>query len=95
MVNPGSLFEQTMQCPSPQRYIPSFMEIHVGPLVPEIFERSLAHLSSKAHSIPIEPASVCRPSVHHFQRSSSLKPLGHSKPNFMWSFLGKGEPKFV
>ena len=27
---------------------------------------------------------------HHFQRSSSLKPLGQSKPNFIWSLLGKG-----
>ena len=33
--------------------------------------------------------------VHHFQRSSSLKPLGQSKPNFMWSLLGKGERKFI
>ena len=24
---------------------------------------------------------------HHFQRSFSLKPLGQSKPNFMWSLL--------
>ena len=37
-----------------------------------------------------------RPSVvHHFQISSSLKPLGQSKPNFMWSLLGKGERKFI
>ena len=38
-----------------------------------------------------------RPSVvrSHFQTSSSLKPLGKSKPNFMWSLLGKGERKFV
>ena len=34
-------------------------------------------------------------SVHHFQRSSPLKPLGQSKPNFMWSLLGKGERKSV
>ena len=26
-----------------------------------------------------------------FQTSSPLKPLGHSKPNFVWSLLGKGE----
>ena len=32
---------------------------------------------------------------HHFQTSSPLKPLGQSKPNFMWSLLGKGERKFV
>ena len=30
-----------------------------------------------------------------FQTTSPLKPLGQSKPNFMWSLLGKGEPKFV
>ena len=35
------------------------------------------------------------PSVHHFQTSSPLKLLGQSKPNFMWSLLGKGEPKFI
>ena len=47
------------------------------------------------YSIPIEPVPDRRPSVHHFQRSSSLKPLGQSKPNFMWSLLGKGEQKFI
>ena len=26
-----------------------------------------------------------------FQTSSPLKPLGQSKPNFIWSLLGKGE----
>ena len=31
----------------------------------------------------VYPCSVVRPSVvHHFQRSSALKPLGQSKPNF-------------
>ena len=29
------------------------------------------------------------------QRSSSLKPLGQSKPNFMWNLLGKEEQKFI
>ena len=29
------------------------------------------------------------------QRSSSPKPLGQSKPNFMWSLHGSGERKFV
>ena len=29
------------------------------------------------------------------RRSSSLKPLGQSKSNFMWSLLGMGEPRFV
>ena len=54
-----------------------------------------------AYRIPMDPASV-RPSVlpsssvrSHFQTSSPLKPLGQSKPNFMWSLLGKGERKFV
>ena len=31
----------------------------------------------------------------HFQTSSPLKPLDQSKPNFMWSLLGKGERKFI
>ena len=33
-------------------------------------------------------------SIHTFLRSSSLKPLGQSKRNFMWSILDKGERKF-
>ena len=36
-------------------------------------------------------ASSVRPSVvrrKQFQTSSSQKPLGRSKPNFMWSLLG-------
>ena len=41
------------------------------------------------------PSSSVGPSVHHFQRSSPLKPLDQSKPNFMWSLLGKGERKFI
>ena len=36
----------------------------------------------------VHPLSVRRP---QFQRSSPLKPLGQSKPNFMWSILRKGE----
>ena len=32
---------------------------------------------------------------HHFQSCSSLKPLGQSKPNFMWSLLGKEERKLT
>ena len=46
----------------------------------------------------VYPCSGVRPSsvVHsQFQTSSPLKPLGQSKPNFMWSLLGKGEQKFV
>ena len=42
------------------------------------------------------PSVVVRPSVvHHFQRSSSRKPLGLSKPNFIWSLSGMEEHKFV
>ena len=58
-----------------------------------------AHQS--AYRIPMDPASVGvrrRPSSvvrSHFQTSSPLKPLGQSKPNFMWSLIGKGERKFV
>ena len=41
------------------------------------------------------PSVVVRPSVvHHFQRSSR-KPLGLSKPNFIWSLSGMEERKFV
>ena len=44
----------------------------------------------------VYPCSVVRPSVvHHFQRSSSLKQLGQSKPNFTWSIYGKGEPMCI
>ena len=32
---------------------------------------------------------------HHFQRSSSLKQLSQSKPNFMWSLLRKAERKNI
>ena len=31
----------------------------------------------------------------NIQRYSSLKPLGQSKPNFMWSIVRKGERKFI
>ena len=51
-----------------------------------------------AYRIPMDPASVvvCPSSVRpHFQTSSPLKQLGQSKPNFMWSLLGKGERKFI
>ena len=33
--------------------------------------------------------------VHNAQRSSPLKQLGQSKPNFMWSLLGYVERKFI
>ena len=42
-------------------------------------------------------AMVPRPSivVHHFQSSSSPKPLGLSKPIFIWSLSGMGERIFI
>ena len=58
----------------------------------------LAHLSRRLIGELIGYSwSGVRPSVvvHNAQRSSSLKPLGQSKPNFMWSLLGKGERKFI
>ena len=41
--------------------------------------------------------SVCYIHVYYsdIQISSSLKLLGQSKPNFIWSILGKGERKFI
>ena len=42
-------------------------------------------------SRPSSP-SIVRP---QFQTSSLLKPLGQSKPSFIWSLLGKGERKFI
>ena len=32
---------------------------------------------------------------HNIQTSSSLKPLGQSKPNVMWSIVRKGELKLI
>ena len=55
----------------------------------------------KAHRYTHAPASVVVVVVvivvvvNHFQTSFPPKPLGKSKPNFMWSHLGKGELKFV
>ena len=44
----------------------------------------------------VRPPSIVPPSVvHHFQRSSSPKLLGLSKPNFIWSLSGMRERKFV
>ena len=58
----------------------------------------LAHLSRRlTGELIVYPCSGVRPSsvVHRFQRSSPLKPLGQSKPNFIWSILRKGEQKFI
>ena len=55
----------------------------------------LAHLSRRlTGELIVYPCSGVRPSSvrrSQFQRSSPLKPLGQSKPNFMWSILRKGE----
>ena len=40
---------------------------------------------------PIVYPSTQRLSVHHFLRSSSLKSLGQSIANVMWSIIGKGD----
>ena len=54
----------------------------------------LAHLSRRfiGELIVYLWSGVHRPSasyvVHNAQKSSSQKPLGRSKPNFMWSLLG-------
>ena len=64
----------------------------------------LAHLSRRLTRWAYRMAMIRRPSVvrpsssvvrPQFQRSSPLKPLGQSKPNFMWSILRKGERKFI
>ena len=65
----------------------------------------LAHLSRRliGELIVYPWSGVRRPSssssvvvvVHNAQTSSSQKPLGRSKPNFMWSLLGQGERNFV
>ena len=56
-------------------------------------------LGSQGELIVYQWSGVRRPSVvvvvHNAQTSSSRKPLGRSKPNFMWSLLGKGERKFI
>ena len=61
--------------------------------------RFLAHLSQRLIGEPIGyPWSGvrrrCR-DCQQFQTSSPLKPLGQSKPNYMWSILGKGEQTFI
>ena len=64
----------------------------------------LAHLSRRLTRLAYRKAMLRRPSVVHrpssvvrpqFQRSSPLKPLGQSKPNFMWSIHRKVERKFI
>ena len=64
----------------------------------------LAHLSRRlTGELIVYPCSGVRPSsvrpsvvrLSQFQRSSPLKLLGQSKPNFMWSILRKTERKFI
>ena len=42
-----------------------------------------------------KPRTVCMYVCQHIQTSSSLKPLGRLKPNFMWNPYGMGERSFV
>ena len=76
-----------------------YFSVYVGNLSPRVqkvctffYISSPEPLGSQGELI-VYPLSR-RPSVHHFQRSSQ-KLLGQSKPNFMWSLLGKGERKFI
>ena len=61
----------------------------------------LAHLSRRLiGELIVYPLSGVRRRtssvvVHNGQTSFSQKPLGRSKPNFMWSLLVKGERNFV
>ena len=73
------------------RRVPGNQVLGVSCFVVVVF---LAHLSQRLIGELIGyPWSGVRPSVrpssvHNAQRSSSRKPLGQSKPNFMWSLLG-------
>ena len=48
----------------------------------------IVYPSSRCPSIRPSSASSVGVVVHNAQRSSFPKPLGRSKPNFMWSLLG-------
>ena len=70
----------------------------IGPLVSS--PEPKAHRS--AYSIPMVqcPSIIVvghrRPSVVVVHNAQTCpKPLGQSKPNFMWSLIGKGERKFI
>ena len=81
-------------------FVRSFVRWHRMAVDVAVFSSPEPKAHRLAYRIPMDPASVVRrrrrPSDRsHFQTSSPLKPLGQSKPNFMWSLLGKGERKFV
>ena len=68
----------------------SFISFYGVPYEPRYKKTGfLAHLSQRliGELIGYSWSGVRRPSVHNAQRSSP-KPLGQSKPNFMWSLLG-------
>ena len=70
------------------RYYFSFKNLKYSAENLDIFSSPEPKAHRGAYRIGRRPASVRRrrrPSsvVHHFQRSSSLKPLGQSKPNFI------------
>ena len=78
-----------------KKYEFRLLKIKLNPLL------SLFHFtysSSKPLGSPCEPivypSSRCPSVIHNFQRST-LKLLGQSEPNFMWTGLGKEEPKFI
>ena len=75
----------------PQTYV--FVDKNENDKENPIIISSPEPLGSQSELI-VYPLSRCRP-LSVFQRSSPLKPLGQSKPNFIWSLLGKGERKFI
>ena len=79
-------------------YITKTCPCNVYPLEPHVLAHLSRRLTGRLIVYPcsgVRPSSsvVARPSVvrrPQFQRSSPLKPLSQSNPNFMWSILGKG-----
>ena len=69
-----------------------FSVARFGVRVSVTFHLTCVHIISspepKAHRLAYRILVVRRPSVHSAQGYSSPKPLGQSKPNFMWSLLG-------
>ena len=96
----------TLTTPTPTGITPKTIcppPLRRGDIIPYLSDASyqilsLAHLSQRlTGELIVYPCCVVRPSVRRsqFQRSSPLKPLGQSKPNFMWSILRKVERKFI
>ena len=84
----------------PCNVLPLTPHFYIGKLVfTRVYIISSPEPSGSQGELIVYPWSVGlrrRPSsVHIFQTSSPQKPLGRSKPNFMWSLLGEGERKFI